>query len=187
VSVNGVGHVTGLLMALRGLLQYPLGRGLGAGGNLTSVAQIVGVLPRSPSSSADAYLFHGSESDIGALTYQLGIIGLVAFVAWFVNRSKDLLDAYNGLRESFPRRGRLVLATLGACLGVVIASLFTEATYIPQVSGVIFMFGGLVVEYQLIVTVRWPVRTCLATAAPGSAINETDGRRSRALNRIPVA
>lgn len=141
---TAVGHVVGLVVGLQDLVRHPFGRGLGVGGNWTSVGQIVGFEAKSPQSPT-AYIFRGSESDIGALLYQLGIMGLVAFVAWCGARFRELLAVYNSLRISFPSHARLSLAALGTCLGVLIASLFTEAAYSPQVSGVVFTFGGLAV------------------------------------------
>ena len=139
---TAVGHVVGLVVSVQDVFRYPFGRGLGVGGNWTSVGKLVGFEARTTRSPI-AYLFHGSESDIGAVLYQLGIVGLAAFLVWCGMRFRELLAVYNGLRVSFPIHARLALAALGGCLGVLIASLFTEAAYSPQVSGVVFTLGGL--------------------------------------------
>lgn len=152
---TAVGHVVGLVAGMQDLASHPLGRGLGMGGNWTSVGQIVGFTARTRQ-SATAFLFHGSESDVGALLYQLGIVGLAAFLAWCGARFRELLAVYNSLRISFPAHARLALAALGICLGVLIASLFTEAAYSPQVSGMVFIFGGLAAGLGSIVGLEKP-------------------------------
>ena len=173
---TAVGHVVGLVSSLQDLVRHPFGWGLGMGGNWTSVGQIVGLTARTRQ-SATAFLFHGSESDVGALLYQLGIVGLAAFVAWCGARFRELLAVYNQLRISFPVHARLALAALGICLGVLVASLFTEAAYSPQVSGIVFMFGGLAVGLGSIVGLNRISQAGPPVGGNGSAL---PGRKERA-------
>jgi hypothetical protein len=173
---TAVGHVVGLVTSMQDLVLHPFGRGLGMGGNWTSVGQIVGFTARTRQ-SATAFLFHGSESDVGALLYQLGIVGLAAFLAWCGARFRELIAVYNSLRISFPVHARLALAALGICLGVLIASLFTEAAYSPQVSGLVFMFGGLAVGLGSVVGLNRPPGAGLPSEGNRTAI---PGRKEEA-------
>jgi len=88
-------HLSGLLGALRsvtsGTIQELLfGFGIGAGGNLARI---------SSTSQEHGWLSSGSESGIGILVYQLGIVGLSLYLALIFLIDKKLMAKFNESRD----------------------------------------------------------------------------------------
>jgi hypothetical protein len=86
----------------------------------------------------------GAESGVGVILYQLGLLGLIFLFAWYFRRMQELFLAFRQLMHTYPMYASLALAGLGACLGDILAQIFSESALVPQTAGVIFMFGGMV-------------------------------------------
>ena len=73
-------HVLGLIGSVRGFLENPLGRGLGAGGNLSGVLTVWDW----QRAQYQGYTDIAVESAIGVILYQMGVnaLAFVAFYAW---------------------------------------------------------------------------------------------------------
>lgn len=75
-------HMAGLLSALYGALSNPIGRGLGTGGNFSSIFGGVQGAVRVGS---------GAESGVGVLVAQMGLLGLLG-LGWFAIRLTGIID-----------------------------------------------------------------------------------------------
>ncbi|MBY4127360.1 hypothetical protein HQO83_03025 [Rhodococcus fascians] len=131
-------HLVGLIFGIREGFATPFGHGLGEGGNFNRVA----------SESWLEWLGTGSESAWGVLAYQMGIVGLVLFLAISM-----AIAAIAGGRSA---------VLLGAWLS---AALFAEAMFGPQVAGILCIAAGLLADSngQLL--------------GPGSSLN-SDGKHA---------
>jgi hypothetical protein len=145
-SNTAVGHVEGLVGGLRGALRAPLGRGLGTSGNM---AEVGSTIDYSWTDYRDRYA-GGAESSVGVILYQLGLFGLIFLFAWYFRRMQELFFAFRQLMRTHPAYAGLALAGLGACLGDILAQVFSESALVPQTAGVIFMFGGMVANLAVI-------------------------------------
>jgi hypothetical protein len=172
-SNSAVGHVQGLLGGFRGVFRAPLGRGLGTSGNMNEVGADINSSD-SQIDYADRYA-GGAESGVGVILYQLGLLGLVFLSAWYFRRMQELFSAFRHLMHTYPMYAGLALAALGACLGDVLAQIFSESALVPQTAGVIFMFGGMVSSLAILTAKE-------SKAAPARRV-ETPIQHAAALTR----
>jgi hypothetical protein len=135
-----VGHVEGLVGGLRSVLRAPFGEGLGTSGNMNEVGANIDY---STADYGDRYI-GGAESSVGVILFQLGLVGLILLFAWYFRRMQELFLAFRQFMHTYPVYAGLALAGLGACLGDILAQLFSEAALVPQAAGIVFMFGGMV-------------------------------------------
>lgn len=127
---NLVRHLTGLYGGFDVMSQYPLGIGLGTTGQMAAVYSSVDVK------------FHVLESYIGALSSQLGFLGLFSYVSFF------LLAVISMLRSSNmnPTKNSMIYATLGVAsvVGIFLTSLLAQSAVSPISMGIQMIFvGGL--------------------------------------------
>lgn len=121
-------HVLGLMAGLHDFVTNPLGRGIGAGGNLSPLfftinwyeAQAVGRTP------------FPVESSVGTLLYQMGIaaflvIGVYAWIAW------RLLDLARFTRNA------LHAAFAFALMALIVNGLFQEEAYFSPLALAVYM------------------------------------------------
>ena len=126
-------HVIGFLGGIRGFLANPLGRGIGAGGNLSlSVSSF--------DWSRSQHLGHTDvalESAVGVLLYQMGVAGLVVLgvLLWIA------LTMWRQFRITGDRTH--LVASLGI-LAVMVNGIFQEeALFAPLALGLMCLFAGL--------------------------------------------
>jgi hypothetical protein len=172
-SNSAVGHVQGLVGGFRGAFRAPLGRGLGTSGNMDEVgANINSDYSRTDYGERFA---GGAESTVGVILYQLGLFGLIFLFAWYFKRMRELFFAFRQLMHAHPMYASLALAGLGACLGDILAQIFSESAIVPQTAGVIFMFGGMVSSLAILTAKE-------TKAAPARGV-ETPTQYGAALTR----
>lgn len=122
-------HVLGLLGGLKGFLAVPLGHGLGSSGNLVALSED---WERFQSQgAADS----GTESMIGAMLYQVGIVTLVFLFTY-------LLLCRVALAEFRERRRNLLILPY-AFLIVGVNGLFQEEAYGPFALGLLGLILAL--------------------------------------------
>jgi hypothetical protein len=129
-------HVIGLMGGLEGFASNPIGRGLGAGGNL-SLNMATMDWNRS---QALGHTDTAVESAIGVLLYQMGVAGLALCVAtvWIARR------AWSQFLET--RRTGAAIAAFGL-LAISANGLFQEeALFAPLALGIMMAFAGLMLS-----------------------------------------
>jgi hypothetical protein len=128
-------HVIGFMGGWNGFLQQPLGRGLGAGGNLSADFSSIDWRAAQQAGAVDGAV----ESAIGVLLYQMGIAALVPLGLYFVIAMKAwrLYAASGLLTQGFASFGILV---------VLVNGLFQEeALFGPPALGLLACLAGLVI------------------------------------------
>lgn len=123
-------HVNGFLAAFVELPAHPLGRGMGGTGVLA------GLFSEGAESTSAI-----TESGIGMILGQLGIVGFITYVAFFV-----VLAKYT--RRIRDRRQKLLAAALLG--GFILNAAFNEVALSPNSSGTYFIILGLVIGSDLI-------------------------------------
>lgn len=118
-------HAAGLILGLRSSVVNPQGAGTGAGGNFSNIF--------SPAGNTDDWISTGSESAVGVIAYQLGIIGLL-LLAWAVRA----LVKYGSRLNSLNAR----IGT-GLFVGWVAAGVFQENSFGPQAALPVLTVVGL--------------------------------------------
>jgi hypothetical protein len=126
-------HVIGFIGGLRGFLSNPLGRGIGAGGNLSLSVSAYDWSRSQQLGHTDLAL----ESAVGVLLYQMGIAGLVVLgvLIWIA------LILWRHYRATGDRM--LAVAALGI-LAVMVNGIFQEeALFAPLALGLMCAFAGV--------------------------------------------
>jgi hypothetical protein len=135
---NGDFHVIGFVGGVMGLLQNPIGHGIGVGGNLSADAQ-AGALAWQTLQHAGATDF-ALESAVGVLLYQMGVgtaVVLWAFAA--------VLRAAR-LRERV--RGTSLQSNAVVFIGLAVAvvnGVYQEEAYSPYALGLLMLLGGVLI------------------------------------------
>jgi hypothetical protein len=126
-------HVIGFIGGLRGFLANPLGRGIGAGGNLSLTVSSFDWSRSQQLGHTDVAL----ESAVGVLLYQMGIAGLVILgvLFWIVLM---LWRHYRLTGQSL-----FAAAALGIAAITVNGIFQEEALFAPLALGLMCAFGGL--------------------------------------------
>lgn len=125
-------HVIGFIGGLNGFLSNPLGRGIGAGGNLSLTAGV--------DWSQSQQLGHTDiavESAVGVLLYQVGIFGILILliVGWIATR---LWRLYRQTGDRLYAMAALALITIG------VNGIFQEeALFAPLAFGMLAAYAGL--------------------------------------------
>lgn len=117
-AVNFDRHVAGLMSGLLNLTTDPLGSGLGSTGFWGEDKKI------------------GTDSTLGAVASQLGILGIVLFVAWLATAAWNLLPASRASSE--PIR----LAMAGAVIALLIVSVFSNSATGLLAGAAFVLFAG---------------------------------------------
>ncbi|NQT95287.1 MAG: hypothetical protein HQ572_02445 [Candidatus Omnitrophica bacterium] len=135
---SAAAHMQGLSSLPINLFNYPLGRGLGTGGNWGSIFEVSIIEKR--------ITMTGAESMVGTIGHQMGIIGMLLYILFFIFMVRYLLKSY----RLFLNRGDKYLAknnlfAAAIMLGIFMVSLFQENTFGPQAGGIYFLFIGMVV------------------------------------------
>ena len=126
-------HVIGFLGGVRGFLANPLGRGIGAGGNLSLSVSAYDWSKSQALGHTDMAL----ESAVGVLLYQMGIAGLailgilswIAFILW---------------RQFRMTGDRMLLVAALGILAVMVNGIFQEeALFAPLALGLMCAFAGI--------------------------------------------
>ena len=126
-------HVIGLIGGIDGFLSNPLGRGIGAGGNLSLVTSSIDW-------SQSQQLGHTNiavESSVGVLLYQVGIFGILilAVIGWMAAR---LWKLYRRLGEP------LYAVTALGLITIAVNGIFQEeALFAPLAFGMLAAIAGL--------------------------------------------
>ncbi|WP_125776226.1 O-antigen ligase family protein [Antribacter gilvus] len=120
-------HINGLLAAFLELPQHPLGRGMGN----------IGVLSNLFGEGAESNV---TESGLGMIVGQLGIVGLTVYVVFFA----ALLKAAFRVRSRRPR-----LMAVGLLVGFIINATFNEVALSPNSAAPYFVMIGLVLGRDL--------------------------------------
>jgi hypothetical protein len=126
-------HVIGFIGGLRGFLANPLGRGIGAGGNLSLSVSAYDWSRSQQLGHTDLAL----ESAVGVLLYQMGIAGLVVLgvLIWIA------LILWRQFRIT---RDRMLLVAALGMLAVMVNGIFQEeALFAPLALGLMCAFAGL--------------------------------------------
>jgi hypothetical protein len=129
-------HVLGFLGGVKGFLKNPFGRGIGVGGNMSSLG--------TQQADFDTFQRVGAadfalESAFGVMLYQFGI-GIAVFLIFYFTLWRNVWKAV----LSFPAEPRLLI--LPAALGLLLVnSVFQEEALSPLGWGLWLMFGGLIV------------------------------------------
>jgi hypothetical protein len=128
-------HVIGFMGGWNGFLQQPLGRGLGAGGNLGDNFASIDWSAAQQAGAIDG----AAESAVGVLLYQMGVAALVPLTFYFMIGLKAWrLYARSGiLPQGLVAFGIFVVLTNG---------LFQEeALFAPPALGLLICLAGLVI------------------------------------------
>jgi hypothetical protein len=128
-------HVIGFMGGWHGFLQQPLGRGLGAGGNLSADFSLIDWSAAQRAGSVDGAV----ESAVGVLLYQMGIAAVLPLGLFFVIAMKAwrLYAASGLLTQGFASFGILV---------VLVNGFFQEeALFGPPALGLLACLAGLVI------------------------------------------
>ncbi|MCU1569974.1 MAG: hypothetical protein JWR33_715 [Naasia sp.] len=118
-------HMTGLIEGVSRAISHPLGFGLGNGGNLSQNLPNPGAFAEEP-----GWLESGGESGIGAMAFQIGIVGAVLFLYLLVR-----------MGNAWGVRSIALLAAWSA------SSLIAESMFGPQVASV-FIIGIVLLADQ---------------------------------------
>lgn len=115
-------HASGLILGVKSAITNPIGSGLGVGGNFGQIFT---------NSNRGDWISSGSESGIGVLAFQLGILGLLLhliFVYRTLSKNLALMRSTNLLKSEILRK------TFGVSIlfGWYSASLFSENAFGPQ-------------------------------------------------------
>ena len=143
VSNTAAGHLRGLAGAIIQLPSAPWGHGLGTSGTMSEVGTITGMTGESDSDFEHRYEI-GSESTVGVMLYQVGIVGFLGFAGWCFCRMEELFRCSKQFRYSIPHYSNLALAGMAALFGVFMSAFGTEAATVPQTGGTIFLIGGVI-------------------------------------------
>jgi hypothetical protein len=130
---SGDYHVIGFIGGLRGFLGNPLGRGIGAGGNLSLTVSSFDWSRSQQLGHTDVAL----ESAVGVLLYQMGVAGFVVLgvLFWIVLL---LWRNYRATGDSL-----YAAAALGIAAITVNGIFQEEALFAPLALGMMCAFGGL--------------------------------------------
>jgi hypothetical protein len=128
-------HVIGFMGGWNGLLQAPLGRGLGVGGNLSTDFASIDWRAAQQAGSVDGAV----ESAVGVLLYQMGIAALLPLGLYVVIAMKAWrLYAVSGLLTQG-------LAAFGILVVLVNGCFQEEALFGPPALGLLACLAGLVI------------------------------------------
>ena len=124
-------HGVGLLFGMKNLFKYPFGIGTGSGGNFANIFE---------NTDRVSWIQSGSESSLGVISSQLGIIGFVLFfMGMYVLNKKILhLELFND---------EPVIKYFGLLLGWFLASFFSEnalgpsSSFLPIMISVFLIYG----------------------------------------------
>lgn len=122
-------HINGFLAAFVELPGHPLGRGMGGTGVLAGLF--------SEGSESESAI---TESGIGMIMGQLGVVGLVVYLAFFVALA-------NYTRRIQDRRHKLLAS--GLLYGFILNAAFNEVALSPNSSAPYFIILGLVIGADL--------------------------------------
>jgi hypothetical protein len=129
-------HVVGFMGGVKGFLANPFGRGVGVGGNLSSMAQYT-----------DFGLFQGYgasfalESGFGVMIYQIGI-GAAAFFLFYWRLWKNVWNA----TLVFSDQPRLIVLPCALAL-LLVNSIFQEEAFSPAGWGPLLLLSGLLLAH----------------------------------------
>jgi hypothetical protein len=128
-------HVIGFMGGWNGFLQLPLGRGLGAGGNLSENFASIDWSAAQAAGAVDGAV----ESAVGVLLYQMGIAAIVPLAFYFM----IAMTAW----RLYARSGILTQGLAGfGILVVLVNGLFQEeALFAPPALGLLTCLAGLVI------------------------------------------
>jgi len=127
-------HVIGFMGGWNGFLQAPLGRGLGAGGNLSADFSSIDWRAAQQAGAVDGAV----ESAVGVLLYQMGIAAAVPLGFYLVIAIKAWrLYAVSGLLTQG-------LAAFGIFVVLVSGFFQEEALFAPPALGLLACLAGLV-------------------------------------------
>jgi hypothetical protein len=128
-------HVIGFMGGWNGFLQQPLGRGLGAGGNLSADFSSIDWSAAQQAGSVDGAV----ESAVGVLLYQMGIAALLPLGFYFMiaMRAWRLYAASGLLTQGF--------AAFGIFVVLVNGFFQEEALFGPPALGLLACLAGLVI------------------------------------------
>lgn len=124
-------HLWGLISIERHIFDTPLGHGLGSGGNFAS------------SGSLMESLATGAESGVSTLTYKMGVLGLLAYLMFFLKLGSKLVSIF--LKYSNETLGKLALGSAGLVLGLLYGSVYQENPLGPQTNHLILLVAGIVI------------------------------------------
>jgi hypothetical protein len=126
-------HVIGFIGGINGFLRNPLGRGIGAGGNLSLVTSAIDW----SKSQALGQTSIAVESSVGVLLYQVGIFGIfiLAVIGWIAAR----------LWKLFRRHGDPLYAVFAlGLITIAVNGIFQEeALFAPLAFGMLAAIAGL--------------------------------------------
>lgn len=125
-------HLIGLSNALGGAIHYPMGHGLGSGGNF---AQGFGFISR------EEWL-ESSESAIGVIIFQMGIFFMLIYWAYFVYIACRLKRSYVKHFSQMTRIKKNIALAIAFILAIVTNMFVQENALSPQANMLIFIFIG---------------------------------------------
>lgn len=137
---SAISHGVGAYLGIRNALINPIGDGTGSGGNLTNIFE---------KTDASTWISSGSESSIGVIGTQLGILGIVTFYLGFILLCYRAQSAQIKLDE-------LRLPFLGVFYGWVSACIFSEnalgpsSSFLPITISSILLYGTFKTHNEII-------------------------------------
>lgn len=141
LSNTAVGHLRGLVGAVTQLPSAPFGNGLGVGGDMSEVTDVIGMGDKQNPDLEHRYEM-GGESTIGVIIYQLGFIGVISFLGWCASRVRELFLVFRHLAMFHPTYSQLALGLLAALTAVVMSAFGSESAIVPQTGGSVFLLAG---------------------------------------------
>lgn len=127
-------HVIGFMGGLNGFLQWPLGRGLGIGGNLAGDFSSIDWSAAQQAGAVDGAV----ESAVGVMIYQMGIGAIVPLIYY---AAIALLIWQRYRRSMMPVQG---LAAFGILITLINGIFQEEALFAPLALGTLLALAGLV-------------------------------------------
>ncbi|MBW5447127.1 hypothetical protein GE107_13775 [Cohnella sp. CFH 77786] len=134
ISGSADNHFVAIASVFSNVFDYPLGNGIGVGGNYSRVLGGSGV----------DWLGSGGESALASMTYQLGIPGLLLMTLFFMGVSFSLYKKAG--RVSDPLQRAFAYMMSAAAFSLFIGSIFQENAFTPHANVLFMLSAGLAVN-----------------------------------------
>jgi len=137
-SAVAIRHFTGFMQGYNSLITQPLGHGLG-----TSGGKAVYFAPEEVKEEV-------VESYFGALAYQLGLPGIIAYFSLFLFMIVRLFTLYKRYKNKINKIEIYKIPLLGISLGIgiFITSMLAQAAISPISAGLALIFCGFAIGYE---------------------------------------
>lgn len=132
-------HILGLKYGLDGLRYQLLGHGVGIGGNFSDIAS-------GSTLSPETWIRSGSESAVGVVSFQLGVLGLSSMLLFFFFAARGIKEREAAAEASLEKN---YCIAAGALLVALFGLLFIQENVLsPQAVGAAFISVGIALARQ---------------------------------------